>query len=161
MLVNNASTFYPDAARRDHAGSVGRSPGQQSQGAVVPVAGRGARRCANRSGLILNIVDIHALRPLRDYTVYCAAKAGLHMLTRSLAKELGPEIRVNGISPGPVLWPEHGGDEACRAKIIQRTILQKMGTPEDIARTALFFAAHAPFITGQILAVDGGRSVAW
>ena len=113
------------------------------------------------SGLILNIVDIHALRPLRDYTVYCTAKAGLHMLTRSLAKELGPEVRVNGISPGPVLWPESGGDEAARAKIIQRTILQKMGTPEDIARTALFFASQAPFITGQILAVDGGRSVAW
>ena len=101
------------------------------------------------------------MRPLRNYTVYCTAKAGLHMLTRSLAKELGPEVRVNGISPGPVLWPEHGGDEAAREKIIQRTILQKMGTPEDIARTALFFAASAPFITGQILAVDGGRSVAW
>jgi pteridine reductase len=112
------------------------------------------------SGLILNIVDIHALRPLRNYTVYCAAKAGLHMLTRSLAKELGPKVRVNGISPGPVLWAEHG-DPAEREKIIQQTILQKMGTPEDIARTALFFAAHAPFITGQILAVDGGRSVAW
>jgi pteridine reductase len=93
--------------------------------------------------------------------VYCAAKAGLHMLTRSLAKELGPEIRVNGISPGPVLWPEQGGDEKMRAKVIQRTILQRMGTPEDVAKTALFFAASAPFITGQILAVDGGRSVAW
>jgi pteridine reductase len=113
------------------------------------------------NGLIINIVDIHATRPLRDYTVYCSAKAGLHMVTRSLAKELGPEIRVNGISPGPVLWPEHGGDEKARAKIIQRTILQRMGTPEDIARTALFFAVSAPFITGQILAVDGGRSVAW
>ena len=101
------------------------------------------------------------MRPLRNYTVYCAAKAGLHMLTRSLAKELGPEMRVNGISPGPVLWPEHDGDSAKREKIIQRTILQRMGTPEDIARTALFFAAQAPFITGQILAVDGGRSVAW
>ena len=112
-------------------------------------------------GQIINIVDIHAMRPLRDYTTYCVAKAGLHMLTRSLAKELGPEIRVNGISPGPVMWPEHGGDEAARQKIIQRTILQKMGTPEDIARTALFLAASAPFITGQILAVDGGRSVAW
>jgi pteridine reductase len=101
------------------------------------------------------------MRPLRNYTVYCAAKAGLHMLTRSLAKELGPEIRVNGISPGPVLWPEQGSDAKMREKIIQRTILQRMGTPGDIARTALFFAASAPFITGQVLAVDGGRSVAW
>ena len=90
--------------------------------------------------------------------MYCAAKAGLHMLTRSLAKELGPEIRVNGISPGPVLWPEGGGDEAAREKIIQRTILKRMGTPADIARTALFFAAHAPFITGQVLAVDGAAA---
>ena len=83
------------------------------------------------------------------------------MLTRSLAKELGPEIRVNGISPGPVLWPEGQGDASMRAKIIERTILKRMGTPADIARTALFFAAQAPFITGQVLAVDGGRSVAW
>jgi pteridine reductase len=112
-------------------------------------------------GLILNIVDIHALRPLRHHTVYCAAKAGLHMLTRSLARELGPEIRVNGISPGPVLWPEQQADTAMREKIIQRTVLQRMGAPEDVARTALFFAASAPFVTGQILAVDGGRSVAW
>ena len=81
--------------------------------------------------------------------------------SRSLAKELGPEIRVNGISPGPVLWPESGGDEGQRAKIIERTILKRMGSPADIARTALFLAASAPFITGQVLAVDGGRSVAW
>ena len=83
------------------------------------------------------------------------------MITRSLAKELGPEVRVNGISPGPVLWPEGQSDETARAKIIDRTVLKRMGTPEDIARTALFFAASAPFVTGQVLAVDGGRSVAW
>lgn len=160
VLVNNASTFYPTRvgeitpqAWDDLLGSNLKAPLFLSQ-AAAPALKR-------TRGLILNIVDIHALRPLRDYTVYCAAKAGLHMLTRSLAKELGPEIRVNGISPGPVLWPEHGGDERAREKIIQRTILQRMGTPEDIARTALFFASSAPFITGQILAVDGGRSVAW
>ncbi len=160
VLVNNASTFYPTPVGRitpahwdDLFGSNLKAPLFLSQAA--------APELRQSRGLILNIVDIHALRPLRDHTVYCAAKAGLHMLTRSLAKELGPEIRVNGISPGPVLWPEHGGDEKTRAKIIQRTILQRMGTPEDIARTALFFAASAPFITGQILAVDGGRSVAW
>ena len=160
VLVNNASTFYPTKigeitpqAWDDLMGSNLKAPLFLSQAAAPALK--------KSSGLIINIVDIHALRPLRDYTVYCTAKAGLHMLTRSLAKELGPEIRVNGISPGPVMWPEHGGDEAARKKIIQRTILQKMGTPEDIARTALFFAASAPFITGQILAVDGGRSVAW
>ena len=160
VLVNNASTFYPTKvgeitpqAWDDLMGSNLKVPLFLSQAAAPSLK--------KSSGLIINIVDIHALRPLRDYTVYCSAKAGLHMLTRSLAKELGPEIRVNGISPGPVMWPEHGGDDAARKKIIQRTILQRMGSPEDIARTALFFAASAPFITGQILAVDGGRSVAW
>jgi pteridine reductase len=160
VLVNNASTFYPTkigeitpAAWDDLMGTNLKVPLFLAQAAAPALKKSG--------GLILNIVDIHALRPLRSYTVYCAAKAGLHMVTRSLAKELGPEVRVNGISPGPVLWPEHDGDSATRAKIIQRTILQKMGTPEDIARTALFFASQAPFITGQILAVDGGRSVAW
>ena len=160
VLVNNASTFYPTKigeitpqAWDDLMGSNLKAPLFLSQAAAPALQ--------KSSGLIINIVDIHALRPLRNYTVYCSAKAGLHMLTRSLAKELGPEVRVNGISPGPVMWPEQGSDEAARKKIIQRTILQKMGTPEDIARTALFFAASAPFITGQILAVDGGRSVAW
>ena len=160
VLVNNASTFYPTkigaitpAAWDDLMGTNLKVPMFLSQAAAPALKKSG--------GLILNLVDIHALRPLRHHTLYCAAKAGLHMLTRSLAKELGPEVRVNGISPGPVLWPENEGDSATRAKIIQRTILQKMGTPEDIARTALFFASQAPFITGQILAVDGGRSVAW
>jgi len=160
ILVNNASSFYPtpmgkitEAHFDDLVGTNLKAPLFLSQTAAPAL--RKAR------GQIINIVDIHAMRPLRDYMTYCVAKAGLHMLTRSLAKELGPEVRVNGISPGPVMWPEHGGDEAARKKIIQRTTLQKMGSPEDIARTALFFAASAPFITGQILAVDGGRSVAW
>jgi pteridine reductase len=160
LLVNNASSFYPTKigeitpqAFDDLIGTNLKVPMFLAQ-AATPLL-RAAR------GSIINIVDIHALRPLRNYTVYCVAKAGLHMLTRSLAKELGPEIRVNGISPGPVLWPESGGDEGQRAKIIERTILKRMGSPADIARTALFLAASAPFITGQVLAVDGGRSVAW
>jgi pteridine reductase len=161
VLVNNASTFYPTrvgeitpAAFDDLFGTNLRAPLFLSQAAAPALR--------QAQGLIINIVDIHGLRPLRHYTTYCAAKAGLHMLTRSLAKELGPEVRVNGISPGPVLWPESGtGDTAMRDKVIERTILKRMGTPQDIARTALFFAADAPFITGQILAVDGGRSVAW
>lgn len=161
VLVNNASTFYPTkigeitpAAWDDLLGTNLKVPTFLSQAAAPAL--RASR------GLILNIVDIHALRPLRDHTVYCTAKAGLHMLTRSLAKELGPEIRVNGIAPGPILWPSgQAEDDAKRARIIERTILKRMGSPEDIARTALFFAAQAPYVTGQILAVDGGRSVAW
>ena len=161
VLVNNASTFYATpigeitpAAWDDLMGSNLKVPLFLSQAAAPALR--------KSSGLILNIVDIHSLRPLRNYTVYCAAKAGLHMLTRSLAKELGPEIRVNGISPGPVLWAEGGQSEgASREKIIERTVLKRMGTPADIAQTAVFFAAAAPYVTGQILAVDGGRSVAW
>jgi pteridine reductase len=128
ILVNNASTFYPTkigeitpAAWDDLMGTNLKVPMFLSQAAAPALK--------KSSGLILNLVDIHALRPLRHHTLYCAAKAGLHMVTRSLAKELGPEVRVNGISPGPVLWPENDGDSATRAKIIQRTILQKMGTP--------------------------------
>jgi len=160
VLVNNASSFYPTpigeitpAAWDDLMGSNLKVPLFLSQAAAPALR--------SSSGLIVNIVDIHSLRPLRNYTVYGVAKAGLHMLTRSLAKELGPEIRVNGISPGPVLWPEGSTDEAGRKNVVESTILKRMGTPEDIARTVLFFAASAPFITGQILAVDGGRSVAW
>jgi pteridine reductase len=159
VLINNASTFYPTKigeitpkAWDDLLGTNLKVPTFLAQAAAP------ALRRSN--GLIINIVDIHALRPLRDHTVYCTAKAGLHMLTRSLAKELGPEVRVNGIAPGPILWPE-GQADSSKAKIIERTILKRMGTPADIARTALFFAAQAPFITGQVLAVDGGRSVAW
>jgi pteridine reductase len=161
VLVNNASTFYPTKvgeitpkAWDDLLGTNLKVPTFLSQAAAP------ALRKTN--GLIINIVDIHALRPLRDHTVYCTAKAGLHMLTRSLAKELGPEIRVNGIAPGPILWPSgQQQDKKKQDKIIERTILKRMGDPSDIARTALFFAAHAPYITGQVLAVDGGRSVAW
>ena len=160
VLVNNASTFYATpmgeitpAAFDDLIGTNLKAPLFLAQAAAPALR--------KSHGLIINIVDIHALRPLRHYTVYCAAKAGLHMLTRSLAKELGPEVRVNGIAPGPVLWPEGKADGPMREKVVQRTILKRMGSPSDIARTALFFAADAPFITGQVLAVDGGRSVAW
>jgi pteridine reductase len=99
---------------------------------------------------------------LRSHVLYNAAKAGLAGLTRSLARELGPEVRVNGVSPGAVLWPENDNgtfDTVTRQRIISATPLKRAGYPEDIARTVLFLAADAPFITGQIIAVDGGRSV--
>jgi pteridine reductase len=111
-----------------------------------------------RPGLILNIVDIHGMRPLRHHVVYSPAKAGLIMLTQSLARELAPEVRVNGIAPGPVEFPESGLTEDMKQSIIDKTLLKRRGSPEDIARAALFFAADAPYVTGQILAVDGGRS---
>jgi pteridine reductase len=158
ILVNNASTFYatpvgtitPDQFD-DLVGSNLRAPLFLAQAA--------ARELARREGLILNIADIHGLRPLGNHAVYSAAKAGLVMLTRSLARELGPVIRVNAIAPGPVMWPERGVDAALRDRIVARTALKRAGTPEDVARAAIFFATAAPFVTGEVLAVDGGRLV--
>jgi len=161
VLVNNASTFYPtpvgeitEAHWDDLLGSNLKAPLFLSQAAAT------ALRLSR--GLILNIVDIHGMRPLRRYPVYGVAKAGLIMLTRSLARELGPHVRVNAIAPGPVMWPADGAADAeLQKKIVERTLLKRTGSAQDIARTALFFAADAPYITGQVLAVDGGRSVGW
>jgi len=158
ILINNASSFYPTPVGRitltqwdDLIGSNLKAPLFLSQAAAPSLR---ARR-----GLIINMIDIHALRPLRAHPVYSVAKAGLAMLTRSLARELGPAVRVNGIAPGPVLWPEGDMDEALQAEIIDKTALKRHGTPQDIARTALFLAKDAPYITGQIIAVDGGRGI--
>ena len=159
VLVNNASTFYatpvgsitPDQFD-DLVGSNLRAPLFLAQAA--------APELAKREGLILNIADIHGIRPLGRHAVYCAAKAALVMLTRSLARELGPGVRVNAIAPGPVLWPENGVDTQLRERIVARTALRRSGTPEDVAKAALFFAQDAPFVTGEVLAVDGGRLVA-
>jgi pteridine reductase len=158
VLVNNASSFYPTpvgtitpAAFDDLVGTNLRAPLFLAQAAAPALRAT--------QGLVINMVDIHGLRPLKAHPVYCAAKAGLVMLTRSLARELGPEIRVNGIAPGPVLWPERELDPALKAEIVARTALRRSGSPEDIARTALFLAADAPYVTGQVIAVDGGRSL--
>jgi len=160
ILVNNASSFYPtpvgDITEMDWDDLIGtnlKAPLFLSQAAAPALH-------ANQ-GLILNLADIHGMRPLRRHPVYSVAKAGLIMLTRSLARELGPHIRVNAIAPGPVMWPEDGLDKALQAQIIDRTALKRPGSATDVARAALFFAAEAPYITGQVLAIDGGRSVGW
>jgi pteridine reductase len=119
------------------------------------------RALQDSGGSVLNIVDIHGQRPLRDHALYSTAKAGLIMLTRALARELAPAVRVNAIAPGSILWPEGGMQEARKVRITQCTPLQRQGSPEDIVRAVLFFASEAPFVTGQVLAVDGGRSIAW
>jgi pteridine reductase len=158
VLINNASSFYATpmgtitaADWDDLMGSNLRAPLFLSQAAAPSLRARG--------GLIVNLVDIHGLRPLKAHPVYCAAKAGLAMLTRSLARELGPEIRVNGIAPGPVLWPDGDLDDTLKQEIVAKTALKRYGTPLDIARTVRFLAKDAPYITGQIIAVDGGRSI--
>ncbi len=158
-LVNNASTFYPTPVGQidednwdDLIGTNLKAPLFLAQ-AAAPALGE-------TGGAIVNMVDIYAERPLAAHTVYCCAKAGNAMLVRSLARELGPRVRVNGIAPGPVMWPENDIDEAEKANIVASTALKRSGSPDDIARTALFLIADAPYVTGQVVAVDGGRSLA-
>jgi pteridine reductase len=158
VLVNNASTFYPTPVGsitpdqfEDLVGSNLKAPLFLSQAAAPALA--------KHEGLILNIGDIHGLRPLAGHVVYSAAKAALLMLTRSLARELGPAVRVNAIAPGPVMWPERGVDEALRERIVARTALKRAGSADDVAQAAVYFATAAGFVTGQVLAVDGGRLV--
>ncbi len=160
VLINNASSFYPTRLGQieesdwdDLVGTNLKAPFFLCQ-ALAPALRENA-------GTIVNIVDIHASRPLKNYSVYSVAKAGLIMLTRSLAKELAPEVRVNAIAPGAILWPENKAEltDQTRANIIRQIPLKRQGAPEDVAKTALFLATTAPYINGQILAVDGGRSL--
>jgi pteridine reductase len=160
ILVNNASSFYPTPLgeiNEDHwhdlLGSNLKAPLFLSQAAAPSL------REAN--GVIINIVDIHGQRPLRDHTVYGISKAGLAMLTRSLAKDLAPEIRVNGVSPGAILWPEDDMSDETKDIILEQVPLDRTGDPDDIAGCVLFLATDAGYITGQIIAVDGGRSIGW
>jgi pteridine reductase len=160
ILVNNASTFYPtplgDITEMDWDDLIGTN-----LKAPLFLAQAAASRLHEAQGLIVNLADIHGVKPLRRYPVYSIAKAGLIMLTRSLARELGPHVRVNAVAPGPVMWPEDGLDSALQEKITQRTALKRAGSAEDVARACLFFATGAPYVTGQVLAVDGGRSIGW
>jgi len=162
VLVNNASSFYSTpigtitpAHWADLVGTNLKAPLFLAQAAAA------ALRSAQ--GAVINIVDIYGFRPLKQYSVYSSAKAGLIQLTRALARDLAPEVRVNAVAPGPVMWPEAAAavDEARQQEIIQSTLLKRSGTPADIARAVRFFAVDAPFVTGQILAVDGGRSSGW
>lgn len=158
VLINNASQFYPTEfgqateAQWDEIMAVDlKAPFFLSQAA--------APHLRKHSGVIISIADIYGDRPLPSYPIYSIAKAGLIMLTKALARELGPEVRVNGISPGVILWPEAGLDEMSKQRIISRTPLKRSGDPEDIARTALFLIRDAGYVTGQVIAVDGGRLV--
>lgn len=160
VLVNNASSFFAtpvgeitEASWDDLMGTNLKTPLFLSQAA--------APHLRKTEGCIVNIVDIHSDRPMKNYTVYSTAKGGLVSLTRALARELGPEVRVNGVSPGAILWPEDEGwsDALARQRIVNTTLLKRTGEPDDIARTVRFLVEDAPYITGQIIAVDGGRSV--
>lgn len=159
LLVNNASSFFPTAV-----GEVNDRCWEELIGANLKapllLSQAAAPELEKTRGAIINIVDIHAERPLKGYVVYSIAKAGLAAMTRSLAMELAPAVRVNGVSPGAIAWPEDGQiPPQAREQIIGDTLMQRLGDPDDIARAVLFLAADAPYVTGQIIAVDGGRSV--
>ena len=159
-LVNNASSFYPTAlgditekAWDDLVGTNLKAPLFLSQAA--------ARELKKSHGAIVNIIDIHAEFPMKNYVIYNVAKAGLVALTRSLARELGPEVRVNGVAPGTILWPDDEAwkDEVSRQRIMNQTALKRIGEPDDIAKAVEFLLTASPYVTGQVIAVDGGRSL--
>jgi pteridine reductase len=158
VLVNNASSFYPTEIGMIESTHWDELIGSNLR-APLFLAQESAKALAQQQGAIVNIADIHAERPLKGYVVYSIAKAGLVALTRSLALELGPAVRVNAIAPGAIAWPEDGQfPPPERERILASTPLERLGSPAEIAR-AVHFLATAPFITGQVLAIDGGRSV--
>ena len=160
VLINNASTYYPTEIGKiteenwlDLVGSNLKAPMFLAQAAAADLR--------KNHGCIVNITDMHIERPKKGYVVYSVAKAGLVTLTKSLAHELSPDVRVNAVAPGPVQWPENNPqfDEVYRQRVINQTLLKKIGSPQDIAKAVKFLVADAPFITGHVLAVDGGRSL--
>jgi pteridine reductase len=160
ILVNNASSFYPtplgevtESDWDDLVGSNLKAPLFLAQAALTELSKAG--------GVIINIVDIHAQRPLRDHALYGAAKAGLVMLTRALAKDLAPAIRVNGVAPGAIMWPEAGLSEQAKATILRQVPAGRPGDASDVAGCVLYLVRDATYVTGQIIAVDGGRSIGW
>ncbi|HSH97388.1 MAG TPA: SDR family oxidoreductase, partial [Methyloradius sp.] len=160
VLINNASTYYPT-----ELGQIGEQEWEDLTGsnlkAPLFLSQSAAPELRKTNGCIVNITDMHVERPKKGYIVYSVAKAGLVTLTKSLAHELAPEVRVNAVAPGPVLWPEDNPqfDEVYRQRVISQTLLKRIGEGNDVAKAVRFLIQDAPFITGQIIAVDGGRSL--
>lgn len=162
LLVNNASRFYPTNLSNENEGE-----NEQHWNDIINSNLKApfflsqylAETLSINRGNIINIVDIYGSKPLKNHSIYSISKAGLNMLTQSLALELGPNIRVNGISPGAILWPEKEQDNEEQSELLNKTALKTIGTEKDISQTVLFLAEQAPYITGQILNVDGGRSI--
>jgi len=158
LLVNNASRFYPTKPGSTSVkqwdelmDSNLRGPYFLTQ-ALLP-------ELIAANGSVVNLLDIHAVKPMPGHAVYCMAKAGLQMMTLALAKDLGPKIRVNGVAPGAILWPEQEDGLEHQQKILGKTVMGRAGTPEDIASAVVYLGLDAPYVTGQVLAVDGGRSL--
>jgi len=158
LLVNNASQFFPTTVGKtsleqwdDLMNSNLRGPYFMVQ-ALLP-------ELATAGGSVVNLLDVHAVKPMPGHAVYCMAKAGLQMMTLALSKELGPQIRVNGVAPGAILWPEQESNSATQQVILSKTVMGRAGSPEDIASAVVYLGLDAPYVTGQVLAVDGGRSL--
>ena len=158
LLVNNASRFFATTVGTtttrqwdELMDSNLRGPYFLTQ-ALLP-------ELADARGSVVNVVDVHAVRPMHKHAVYCMAKAGLQMMTLALAKDLGPQIRVNGVAPGAILWPEEGSRHENQEKILGKTVMGRVGEPEDIASAVAYLGLDASYVTGQVLAVDGGRSL--
>ena len=160
ILVNNASNFYATPIGEINEGHWDDLIGSNLK-APLFLSQVAAPSLRKTNGVIINIVDIHAQRPLRNHTVYGVAKAGLAMLTRSLAKDLAPEVRVNGVSPGAILWPEDEMSDETKDIILNQIPLDRAGDPNDIADCVRYLAQDASYVTGQIITVDGGRSIGW
>ncbi len=158
VLINNASSFYPTPIEsiteehwQDLMSSNLKAPLFLSKHAIPELK--------KNQGVIINIIDIYADRPLAEHPIYCAAKAGLQMLTKSLARDLQGKVRVNGIAPGAILWPENDGGVDTQQELLKRIPMNTLGEPADIAKAIRFLLTNAPYINGQIIAIDGGRSV--
>ena len=160
ILINNAASFYPTPI-----GSISESQWDDLIGgnlkAPLFLSQSAWPHLKSSQGVIINMLDIYSRRPLRDHAVYASTKAGLSMLTRSLAKDMAPEVRVNGVAPGAILWPEEGITEPIKKSIVGQIPLKRPGNPDDIADCVLYLVRDADYVTGQIIAVDGGRSIGW
>ena len=158
LLVNNASRFFPTVIGSttttqwdELMDSNLRGPYFLTQALLTELATAG--------GSVVNLLDVHAVKPMHGHAVYCMAKAGLQMMTLAMAKDLGPQVRVNGVAPGAILWPEHDCSTEDQQKILKKTVMGRAGKPEDIASAVVYLGLDAPYVTGQVLAVDGGRSL--
>jgi len=158
VLINNASAFYPTPLAQVEAKQWDDLIASNLK-APLFLTKQFLSSLEKNNGCIINIIDIYAERPLADHPIYCSAKAGLQMLTKSMSRDLAPKIRVNGVAPGAILWPENDTGVDSQQELLKRIPLNRLGNPIDIAKVIEFLIEDAPYITGQIIAVDGGRSV--
>jgi len=158
LLVNNASQFFPTTVGSTTARQWDELMNSNLRGAYFLVQAL-LPELAVGGGSVVNLLDVHASRPMRGHAVYCMAKAGLQMMTLALAKDLGPQIRVNGVAPGAILWPEQNSCGQDQQAILNKLVMGRTGEPQDIASAVAYLGLDAPYVTGQVLAVDGGRSL--